>query len=124
MYCITRKTFETKINLKSKIMKTNKRPTSIEMLNLIKKLPDAENHIHICPINGKQCVTSEFFAGTFAGRAFDAETLEKATEQLIDYMYEHIGHDSIVGKFITESGFPDMNKLYEYCKPVSDEYGS
>jgi hypothetical protein len=38
-------------------------------------------------------------------------------------MYEHIGHDSIVGKAVTESGFPDLDRVYEYCKPapVEDE---
>lgn len=95
-----------------------KRPTTIEILELIRKLPDPENHIFICSIDGKYCVTNEFFAGTFAGRSFEGNTYEEAAEQLIDYMYEHIGHDSIVGKAVTKSGFPDLNKVYEYCKPV------
>lgn len=100
-----------------------KRPTAQEMLTLIKRLPDAESHIHICCIDGKHCVTNEFFAGAFAGRSFEADTYEEATEQLIDYMYEHIGHDSIVGKAVTESGFPNLDRVYEYCKPapVEDE---
>lgn len=97
-----------------------KRPTATEMLDLIKRLPDSESHIHICNIDGKHCVTNEFFAGAFAGRAFEGDTYEEATEQLIDYMYEHIGHDSIVGKAVTESGFPELGKLYEYCKPAPD----
>ena len=100
-----------------------KRPTAQEMLTLIKRLPDAESHIHICYIDGKHCVTSEFFAGAFAGRSFEADTYEEASEQLIDYMYEHIGHNSIVGQEVTQSGFPDLDKVYEYCKPapVEDE---
>ena len=95
-----------------------KRPTVKEMLTLIKRLPDAESHIHICCIDGKHCVTNEFFAGAFAGRSFEGENYEEATEQLIDYMYEHIGHDSIVGKAVTESGFPDLDRVYEYCNPA------
>jgi hypothetical protein len=98
-----------------------KLPTAQEMLTLIKRLPDAESHIHICCIDGTHCVTTEFFAGAFAGRSFEADTYEEATEQLIDYMYEHIGHNSIVGKAVTESGFPDLEKVYEYCKYTSVE---
>lgn len=92
-----------------------KRPTAKEMLTLIKRLPDAQSHIHICCIDGKHCVTNEFFAGAFAGRSFEGKTYEEAAEQLIDYMYKHIGHDSIVGKAITKSGFPDLDRVYEYC---------
>lgn len=33
-----------------------KRPTTKEMLTLIKRLPDAESHIYICCVNGKHCV--------------------------------------------------------------------
>lgn len=93
------------------------RITPKEMLFLIRRLPDSEDHIHICCIDGKHCVTNEFFAGAFAGRSFEGDTYEEATEQLIDYMYEHIGHNSIVGKAVTESGFPNLDKVYEYCKP-------
>jgi hypothetical protein len=94
------------------------RPTPKEMLTLIKRLPDAESHIHICNIDGKHCVTNEFFSGAFAGRSFEGNNYEEATEQLIDYMYEHLGHDSIVGKAVTESGFPDLDKVYRYCEPA------
>ena len=54
---------------------------------------------------------NNFFAGVFAQSLKEYQ----ATEQL-DYMYEHIGHDSIVGKAVTESGFPDLDRVYE-CKP-------
>lgn len=101
--------------MNAKIMK---RPTATEMLDLIKRLPDSENHIHICNIDGKHCVTNEWFAGAFAGRAFEGDTYEEATEQLIDYMYKHIGHDSMVGKAVTESGFPNLDLVYNYCKPA------
>ena len=98
-----------------------KRPTANEILTLIKRLPDSENHIYIDCTNGKHCVTNEFFAGAFAGRGFEGDTYEEAAEQLIDYMLRHIGHNSIVGKAVTESGFPDLDKVYDYCKPVPIE---
>lgn len=98
-----------------------KRVTPNEVLELINRLPDSDSHIHICPIDGKHCVTNEWFAGNFAGRAFEGDSYEEAAEQLIDYMYEHIRHNSMVGRSVTESGFPDLIKVYEYCKPKNDD---
>ena len=98
--------------------------TPKQILELINRLPDAESHIHICCIDGKHCVTNEWFAGNFAGRSFEADNYEDAAQQLIDYMYEHIGHNSMVGKSVSESGFPNLEKVYEYCKPkvlIEDE---
>lgn len=98
---------------------TFKRPSTKEFLKLIEKLPDSESHMHICNESGKQnyYITNEFFAGSFAGRSFVGDSYESAAEKLIDYMYEHINHNSIVGKAVTDSGFPDLEKLYNYCKP-------
>ena len=31
-------------------------------------------------------------------------------------MYEHVEYDLIIGKIVTASGFPDLNKVYNYCK--------
>ena len=94
-----------------------KQPTAEEMLELIQKLPDAGEHHHYD--DGKYYVTNEFFAGAFAGRAFAGNTYEEAAEKLIDYMYEHIGHDSIVGRAVTD-GFPDLNRVYQYCLESHD----
>jgi len=98
-----------------------KRPTAKEVLRLINSLPESDLHISKCPISGQPCVTNEWFAGGFAGRSFEGKTFEEAAEKLIDYMYEHVGHDSIVGKAVTESGFPDLERVYEYCKPAPVE---
>jgi hypothetical protein len=98
--------------------------TPKQILELINRLPDAESHIHIRCIDGKHCVTNEWFAGNFSGRSFEANNYEDAAQQLIDYMYEHIGHNSMVGKSVTKSGFPNLEKVYEYCKPkvlIEDE---
>ena len=95
--------------------------TPKQLLDLIKSLPDADSHIHICCIDGKHCVTNEWFTGNFAGRSFEAGNYYDAAQQLIDYMYEHIGHNSIVGKSVTESGFPDLKRVFEYCKPKEVE---
>ena len=92
-----------------------KRPTAKEILNLIKRLPNSEKHINICYIDGKYCVTNEFFVGPFVYRAFEGDTYEAAAEQLIDYMYEQIEHNSNLGRALTKSGFPDLDKVYDYC---------
>lgn len=89
--------------------------TPKEILELIRKLPEAEHHVCICPINKKPMVTNEWLCGGFAGRGFDGDTFEEAAQQLIDYLYEHIGHDSIVGNEVTKSGFPDLDRVYQYC---------
>lgn len=91
------------------------RVTAKQVLELIGRLPDADSHIYIDRINGKHCVTSEWIVGSFAGRAFEANSYSAATRKLIRYMYGHIGHISMVGKLVTESGFPDLEKVYEYC---------
>ena len=97
-----------------------KKVVPTEMLELIKRLPDSNSHIHICSIDGQHCVTNEWFAGNFAGRSFEADSYEEAAQELIDYMYAHIGHDSMVGKSVTESGFPDLERVFEYCKPKDE----
>lgn len=97
-----------------------KRPMAEEILKLIKKLPDAEKHAYF---DKKYRVTNEFFTGAFAGRSFEGDTYVEAAEKLIDYMYEHLGHNSIVGKTVTDSGFPDLNKVFKYCKFEPDKLG-
>jgi hypothetical protein len=63
--------------------------------------------------DGEWLVTNEFLCGGFAGRAFGGQTLEDAAAQLADYFDAHVGHDSIVGQCVTESGWPNMD-LFEF----------
>ena len=112
------------IMFKPKAMTQQDRPTAKEMLDLIKRLPDSKSHIHICCITGKHCVTNEFFAGAFAGRAFEGNTYEEAAEQLIDYMYAHIGHDSIVGRAVIENGIIEGAKAFRDGKIKHKENGN
>ena len=90
-----------------------KKVTTTEIINLIESLPVSEWHIHeYC---GRQYVTQEWLCGSLAGFAFEGETTEEAATKLIDYLYEHIGHDSMVGQTVTASGFPDLEKVKAYC---------
>lgn len=91
-----------------------------QVLELIKKLPYLDEHIHIYPIDGKHVVTNEWLLGSFAGRAFEGNSFEEATEKLIEYLYKHKGKRHMVGEIVERSGFPDLEKMYEYCKPKED----
>jgi len=106
-------------NTKDVNEKTNRemkeRVTPKEIIELVRRLPDAESHIH--EWEGKQCITQEWLCGNFAGRSFEALKLEDAAQEMIEYLYEHIGHESMVGRSVTDSGFPDLQRVYEYCKP-------
>lgn len=63
-----------------------------------------------------QTVTTEWLVGRFAGRGFVAPTLDEAVQKLCDYLDEHIGHDSIVGRIVTESGWPNLVRVKQYLK--------
>ena len=92
--------------------------TPKEIIELIKSLPDSDSHIF--ENNGEVIVTNEWICGTFAGRGFSGETKEEAAQQLIDYLYRHIGHNSMVGATVTISGFPDLEKVKRYCELQSE----
>lgn len=95
-------------------METTKNITAL--LELIGKLPDAKHHIHICPIDGAHCVTNEWLVGGFAGRSFEGDSYESATSELIDYLHHEKEHDTMVGKIIRDSGFPNLEDVYDYCQ--------
>ena len=92
--------------------------TPNEIIELIESLPDSDSHIF--ENNGEVIVTNEWICGTFAGRGFSGETKEEAAQQLIDYLYRHIGHNSMVGATVTISGFPDLEKVKRYCELQSE----
>lgn len=96
-----------------------KRVTTTEIIELVKRLPGVEQHIF--EWQGKQCITDEWLVGAFAGCSFEDTTLEKAAENMINYLYEHIGHNSMVGNIVTKSGFPDLKAIERYCTPVEVE---
>lgn len=94
--------------------------TPEEVLNLIKELPDADKHIFNW--KGTWNVTDEWLVGGFAGRAFEGDTPEEAAQQLIEFLDRHIGHDSITGREVTKSGWPDLDKVREYLQQLAYEY--
>lgn len=85
----------------------------------------AEHSYHlsrVCPIpkstffhtNSCVTITSEWLVGNFAGIGFIGHSESDAAESLIEYLYRHICHDSIVGQIVTQSGFPNLKSVRNY----------
>ena len=53
---------------------------------------------------------------------FEADKLEDAAQEMIEYLYKHIGHESMVGRCVTDSGFPDLKKVEQYCTRLEAEF--
>lgn len=90
-----------------------KKVTSEDIIELIRKLPDSDKHIFY--EDYEWYITTEWLVGGFAGRSFWSKSINESSEQLIDYLYRHINHDSMVGRIVSSSGFPDLEKVYKYC---------
>ena len=63
---------------------------------------------------GKYVVTTEWLVSTFAGIGFSGKTLTYALRKMCAYLNRHIGHNSLVGKIVTLSGWPDLQKVEQY----------
>jgi hypothetical protein len=90
-----------------------------EIIDLVKRLPDSE--LHIYELSGEHHITQEWLCGNFAGRGFSGDTLEDAASKMIEYLYRHIGHNSMVGDSVTNSGFPDLKKVERYCRRFEEK---
>ncbi|MGV6806984.1 MAG: hypothetical protein ACWA5K_03675 [bacterium] len=75
-------------------------------------LPDIDEYRY--QEGNKHHITQEWLCGTFAGRGFVGATPEEAVGQLLDYLDRHLGHDSMVGRSVTESGWPDLDSVNLY----------
>ena len=84
------------------------RVAASEIIELIESADYLSDCLYFSEIDEGFLITNEWFAGSFAGRGFFGKTKEDAAEQLIRYMYRHIGHDSMVGEAVRRIGFPDM----------------
>jgi len=87
-------------------------PEFSELLMLINSLPDVENHIYM--IDGKWEITTEWLVGSFCGRSFMGDTIDHSLSQLSDYLNQHIGHDSWVGRIVGKSGWPNLQLVQKY----------
>lgn len=63
---------------------------------------------------GEFVVTTEWLVSVFAGVSFKDKNLTRALEKMCAYLNRHIGHNSLVGKIVTLSGWPDLEKVEQY----------
>lgn len=63
---------------------------------------------------GQFVVTIEWLVSVFAGVGFNDKNLTRALEKMCAYLNQHIGHNSLVGKIVTQSGWPDLEKVEQY----------
>lgn len=59
-------------------------------------------------------LTQEWLCGTFEGRGFVGKSYNDCTEQMIAYLDKHVGHESMVGRSVTKSGWPDLGSVKNY----------
>lgn len=90
---------------------------SDDLLALINAEPYPEQWIF--HDDGEWWVTTEWLTGPFAGRSFTASTKKEAAAQMVEYFNGHLGHDSIVGIIIRESGWPNLESVREYTRAKS-----
>ena len=96
---------------------------SAELLELIEVLPDSESHIFICPIDGCYSVTTEWFSGSFCGRAFDSKiSYLDCVEQMVEYFNKELNSNqsTMMKLSLVKSGYPNMTKMRYYCESFFD----
>lgn len=64
--------------------------------------------------DGNYVATTEWLVGTFCGVGFQSQELEDSLSKMCDYFDRHKGHDSMVGTIVTQSGWPDLDKVEQY----------
>lgn len=85
-----------------------------EFKDFLKTIPNIDDYFW--KEEGGYCLTTEWLCGTFVGRGFVADTEEAVLSQLIGYLNNHVGHESMVGRIVTKSGWPNLNLVKYYLK--------
>ena len=86
-----------------------------DFLSFIK---EANSKIYPCTyfdtVNKRFYISSNWLVGLRYSEIFTGDTEEEAFSKLIDYLYNNISADTIVGSRIRASGFPDFEKIRAY----------
>ena len=86
-----------------------------DFLSFIK---EANSKIYPCTyfdtVNKRFYISSNWVVGLRYSEIFTGDTEEEAFSKLIDYLYNNISADTIVGSRIRASGFPDFEKIRAY----------
>ena len=94
------------------------RMTAKEMLSLIDELIDDMVEEMPAPVKeegGEYIVSSEWLVGRIYAREFISKGLLEAVAIMIDYLYRQKREGTPAGEAIRATGFPDVDRMYEYC---------
>ena len=90
----------------------------IELNDFLSFIEEANSKIYPCTyfdtVNKRFYISSNWLVGLKYSEVFTGNTEEEAFSKLIDYLYNNISADTIVGSRIRASGFPDFEKIRAY----------
>ena len=90
----------------------------IALNDFLSFIEEANSKIYPCTyfdtVNKRFYISSNWLVGLRYSEIFTGDTEEDAFSKLIDYLYNNISADTIVGSRIRASGFPDFEKIRAY----------
>lgn len=90
----------------------------IALNDFLSFIEEANSKIYPCTyfdtVNKRFYISSNWLIGLRYSEIFMGDTQEEAFSKLIDYLYNNISADTIVGSRIRASGFPDFEKIRAY----------
>ena len=90
----------------------------IALNDFLSFIEEANSKIYPCTyfdtVNKRFYISSNWLVGLRYSEVFTGDTEEEAFSKLIDYLYNNISADTIVGSRIRASGFPDFEKIRAY----------
>ena len=90
----------------------------IALNDFLSFIKEANSKIYPCTyfdeVNKRWYISSNWLVGISYSEVFTGKTEEEAFSILIDYLYNNISADTIVGSRIRASGFPDFEKIRAY----------
>ena len=90
----------------------------IALNDFLSFIEEANSKIYPCTyfdtVNKRFYISSNWVVGLRYSEIFTGNTQEEAFSKLIDYLYNNISADTIVGSRIRASGFPDFEKIRAY----------
>lgn len=90
----------------------------IALNDFLSFIKEANSKIYPCTyfdeVNKRWYISSNWLVGLKYSEIFTGNTEEEAFSKLIDYLYNNISADTIVGSRIRASGFPDFEKIRAY----------
>ena len=90
----------------------------IALNDFLSFIKEANSKIYPCTyfdeVNKRWYISSNWLVGLRYSEIFTGDTEEEAFSKLIDYLYNNISADTIVGSRIRASGFPDFEKIRAY----------